>query len=70
MLEDDFNHEKVGGLAPSVVGLESIFCFLWLVLTWKRVNDKEPDTYGPNSDCSRLTVTAVVVWFLGLVASN
>ena len=34
------------------------------------VNDKEPDTYGPNSDCSRLTVTAIVVWFLGLVASN
>ena len=36
MLEDDFNHEKVGGLAHSVVGLESIFCFLWLVLTWKQ----------------------------------
>jgi len=36
VLGDDFNHEKDGGLAPSVVGLESIFGFLWLVLSWKQ----------------------------------
>ena len=36
VLGDDFNHEKVGGLAPSVAGLESIFGFPWLVLSWKR----------------------------------
>lgn len=32
------------------------------------VNNKEPDT--DQTDCSRLTVTAEVVWFLGLVAGN
>ena len=36
VLGDDFNHEKDGGLAPSVVELESIFGLPWLVLSRKQ----------------------------------